>query len=101
MKININKNLLNKFIIAIFLINTIGPLPVSYAASKNNNHLNLPEPGIMVKLSESFEPLLIKGMTIDLKDPMSFDFIIDTGNSSYQKEDIKQQTQKLISQQFL
>ncbi len=96
MKININKNLLNKFIIAIFLINTIGPLPVSYAASKNNNHLNLPEPGIMVKLSESFEPLLIKGMTIDLKDPMSFDFIIDTGNSSYQKEDIKQQTQKLI-----
>ncbi|MDE2027866.1 MAG: response regulator [Candidatus Omnitrophica bacterium] len=43
--------------------------------------MGLPAPGAMLNLSPSYEPVLIKGLRIHPDDPLTFDFIIDTGNS--------------------
>jgi hypothetical protein len=44
--------------------------------------LVLPTPGTMVSVSPSFEPALIKGLTVHKDNPFLFDFIVDPGQSS-------------------
>ncbi len=58
----------------------------------------LPEPGAMVHLSPSFEPVLIKGLRVYPQNPFQFDFIVDSGDSGLQNTDaaFQEQSQKLI-----
>ena len=42
--------------------------------------LDLPAPGTMVSVSPSFEPALIKGLTVHQDNPFLFDFIVDPGD---------------------
>jgi len=42
---------------------------------------NLPAPGAMISLSQSYNPLQLKGIVIDAKKPFRFDFLIDKGES--------------------
>ncbi len=48
--------------------------------------LGLPEPGTMVSLSSAYKPTLIKGLTLNPKNPFVFDFIIDAGNSGFKAD---------------
>jgi len=43
--------------------------------------LDLPQPGTMVSVSPSFEPALIRGLTVHQDNPFLFDFIVDPGQS--------------------
>lgn len=57
---------------------------------------NLPSPGTMVKPSESYFPTLIKGITIDPKNPLHFEFIVDTGNSKLKGDALKEESTKIV-----
>ncbi|HQP10495.1 MAG TPA: hypothetical protein PKV41_03850, partial [Candidatus Omnitrophota bacterium] len=60
------------------------------------NFLNLPVPGTMIAPSPAFAPVLLKGMTIDPQDPLKFDFIIDSGNTKFSIDQVKQESEKLV-----
>lgn len=57
---------------------------------------NLPKVGNMVPLSELFVPALIKGISLNPENPLNFDFIIDTGFTHLQGEELKEESTKLI-----
>ncbi len=80
-----------------FLATSIGPLPL-YA-----QEFSLPKPGVMVHLSPSFNPPVLKGVKIHLDNPFKFDFILDQGDNVIpaqagiqQQEQLKAETQKLV-----
>ncbi len=50
----------------------------------------------MVDLSASYEPAMIKGVTVHPDNPFLFDFIVDPGQDRLQKEALKQEGEKLI-----
>ncbi|MBI3616934.1 MAG: hypothetical protein HY210_01765, partial [Candidatus Omnitrophica bacterium] len=58
--------------------------------------LNLPVPGAMVGPSQAFVPVLLKGMTIHPDNPLQFDFIIDSGNTNFTQDQIKDESQRLV-----
>ena len=77
--LNIMSNkFLNVFIIMSFVCSLVAPVPKAHA----DVLLGLPEPGTMVNLSPSYEPMLIKGLKVHPEDPFLFDFILDTGDDS-------------------
>jgi len=68
----------------------------SAALAQSINLLNLPVPGAMVTPSPAFVPVLLKGMTIYPDDPLTFDFIIDSGNTDFATDQIKAESEKLV-----
>jgi CheY-like chemotaxis protein len=62
-------------IIGAFLLNTLGPLPVSRA-----DEFALPAPGQMVALSPAYDPAVLKGIKLDAHDPLKFHFYVDAGS---------------------
>ena len=58
--------------------------------------LNLPVPGAMVMQSPAFAPVLLKGMIIHPEDPFRFDFIVDSGNTDFNPDEIKKESEKLV-----
>ena len=85
-------SLLSSFVALIFVLTILSP--VSYA--QNINVLNLPAPGKMVYTSPAFVPVLLKGMIIHPEDPLKFDFIIDSGNSTFSPEEIRKESERLV-----
>ncbi len=70
-----------KFIIGAFLINSLGPLPVQA------NELILPKPGVMVRLSPPMNSPLLKGIKVYPNNPFKFDFILDQGDGTANKDE--------------
>jgi nucleoside-diphosphate-sugar epimerase len=60
--------------------------------------LSLPAPGKMVEVSSTYSPLLITALKIDPKNPMSFDFILEPGDTGLQGDSVQMrlETEKLI-----
>ena len=90
--------LLRIILLIVFTFHCIGPMSVQA------QELKLLAPGVMVHLSPEFNPPVLKGVTVDPKNPFHFDFILDKGDSSvipakagiqYQ-EQLKQESAKLI-----
>lgn len=46
--------------------------------------------------TDAFVPVLLKGMTIHLDDPLKFDFIIDSGNTDFTTDEIKEESERLV-----
>ena len=57
---------------------------------------NLPKPGEMVLLSPTFQPPVLKGMTLHPENPLQFDFIVDRGQDRLSGDALKDETQKLL-----
>lgn len=91
---NLWYRILSVFVSFIFLSNVICPPNIAY--TQTINALNLPLPGIMVNPSPAFTPVLLKGMTIHPEDPLKFDFILDEGNTDFDQDQIKSESQRLI-----
>lgn len=93
-----NRNSIRRRIIAscalfAFLFNTVViPIKPSYAQEA----LGLPAPGVMVDVSSQFVPAVLKGMKIYPANPLRFDFLIDTGNSTLKDSSLEQESTKLI-----
>jgi len=79
----------NVFVLSFSLI-------FSPTASYAQSFLNLPIPGTMITPSPAFIPVLLKGMTIHPDDPLKFDFIIDSGNTNFDIDDIKKESERLV-----
>jgi hypothetical protein len=62
-------------LIFAFLANIWGPLPCAQA-----DDFILPAPGVMVRLSPSIDPPLLKGIKVHPDNPLRFDFILDQGD---------------------
>ncbi|VAX36803.1 hypothetical protein MNBD_UNCLBAC01-1307 [hydrothermal vent metagenome] len=82
--------ILSSFILLVFIINTILPVPI-YAQT-----LNLPPVGQMVLTSPAYSPAIVKGIKIFPDNPLRFDFIVDTGDSKLEGEQLKKESEKLI-----
>jgi hypothetical protein len=61
-------------ILVAFLINVFGPIPTKA------EEFILPRPGVMVHLSPSFNPPVLKGIKVHPDNPFRFDFILDKGD---------------------
>jgi phosphoglycerate kinase len=79
-------------IVISFLCSLIMPLPQANAQSL----LGLPEPGTMVNLSPSYQPPIIKGLTVYKDNPFLFDFIVDVGQDRLHGRALKKEGEKLI-----
>jgi len=71
-------------------------LALGPSAVQAQSILNLPIPGTMVSPSPAFTPVLLKGMTIHADNPLKFDFIIDSGNTDFTTDEVKNESEKLI-----
>jgi len=78
-------------ILIAFLINSLGPIPAVQAAD-----FQLPVPGIMVRLSPSFSPPILKGLKVHPDDPFKFEFILDKGDEGPQEGQLKREASTLI-----
>jgi len=58
--------------------------------------MGLPQPGTMVDLSPSYVPLMLTGLTVHPKDPLLMDFIVSTGNSGLNANQVKRESDRLI-----
>ncbi|MBF0384424.1 MAG: HEAT repeat domain-containing protein [Candidatus Omnitrophica bacterium] len=93
---NFKSNKLNRglgFLAAFFLVleSILSPV-ASYAQSV----YDLPAVGAQVNLSQSFAPAVLKGIRIDPKEPLNFDFIVDAGDSGLKDAELKKESEKLI-----
>ncbi|MBF0570979.1 MAG: sensor histidine kinase [Candidatus Omnitrophica bacterium] len=85
------KKLISAFILLCFIATgIIGPCPV-YAQD-----FILPVPGQMVALSPAFSPAVLKGIKLDPKNPFRFHFFVESGDSKLKREDLKNESSKLI-----
>src|SRR5271154_6822624 len=56
----------------------------------------LPVPGTMVGESTPFAPLALKGLVVNPKKPLEFQFIVDTGKGPQDTATIKDQANQLV-----
>ncbi len=74
---------------------TIPPQPLS-AQTISNTVLNLPVPGSMVPLSSDYQPVTLRGLTVDPNDPFKFDFLVSPGDDAPDSDSLSAESQKLI-----
>jgi len=82
-------------ILFTFLANTFGLTPVQA------DDFHLSAPGVMVHLSSTFNPPILKGIKVHPENPFQFDFILDQGNSlplagRVREGELKQDATRLI-----
>ena len=63
-------------ILSAFILNTLGPVPNIQA-----QEFRLPAPGVIIHLSPSFDPAILKGIKVHPENPFRFDFILDQGDN--------------------
>ena len=68
----------------------------SVASSYAQSIVPLPVPGTMVQTSTAFVPATLKGMKVYPKEPLRFDFVVDTGNSTLIGEALKPEVTKIV-----
>ena len=81
-------------VVVAFLFNAFGPLPLAYS-----QEYHLPAPGVMVHLSPSFNPPILKGIKVHPDNPFRFDFILDQGDVIARSEATKQSQQEQLKQE--
>ena len=86
---------LSAFIAFTFIFSSVTP-PASVYAQGVPTYLNLPAPGVMVSPSPGFMPAMVKGITIDPVNPLHFNFIVDTGHTSLEGEELREEANRLV-----
>jgi len=89
------QRLLSAGVSLCFFFNSIFP-SVAFAQAIPEFFLNLPSPGIMVKPTGSFDPALLRGITIHPENPLLFDFLMDKGQTKLPEEDFRKEALKQI-----
>ena len=80
----------------IRILTLIAFLANSFAFSAQADEFVLPKPGTMVGLSESFKPVVMRGIKIDPANPFHFNFLVDEGDTNLNDYDFKNEAQKVI-----
>lgn len=92
-KNNIRSRFTCSIVILAFLCNLSLPTAVF---AQSTTLLNLPVPGTMVSTSEAFVPVLLKGMTLHMDDPLKFDFIVDAGDAKLDEDQLRKESDRLV-----
>jgi hypothetical protein len=79
-------------VVIAFICSSVMPVPKVQAQGL----LGLPKPGTMVSLSPTYQPAILKGLTVHQDNPFLFDFIVDVGQDHLQGQALKQEGEKLI-----
>jgi hypothetical protein len=74
-----------------FCLSTYQPL-----FAQEFNVRSLPIPGNRINPSKIFMPLTFKGLVIHPKNALKFDFLMDTGHSALQGQDLKEEALKMM-----
>lgn len=83
-------------VLVAFLAASLGPMPQATAQTL----IDLPAPGMMVNRSGLYEPLELKGIMVNIKEPLRFKFLIDKGNSNLAGQSLTEEITRL-SKYFL
>ncbi len=86
------------FVLVCFSLTTIFP-PTILAQTVTpvpSPLLGLPQPGVMVNPTANFVPVILKGVKVYADNPLRFDFIVDSGDSKLEGENLKGESEKLI-----
>ncbi len=89
------KRLIASLVCLSFVVSTCTPV---FAQSFSTG--DLPVPGALVSVSPSFEPALIKGLTVHKDNPFLFDFIVDPGQSHLSAQALKDESDRMIKYFF-
>ena len=94
-KSNLLCKILSSVIACTFVVTMI--MPPRIASAQILQGLNIPKPGKMLSATDSYDPALMKGVTVFYDDPFHFNFIIDTGeNVNISDSDLRVESTKLI-----
>jgi|GEM_PF-6205900 len=77
-------------LILAFLLNTFGASPA------RAQEVSLPVAGSMLELSRPYMPVEVKGLMVHPDDPFKFDFLIDSGDTGFKGQALRQESLKLI-----
>lgn len=95
-KLQINPHLFWKMLRALIcLALVISPLPVGAQLSLPRTTI-LPATGSLLTLSPGYMPPIIQGMTLDPKNPMQFEFIINSGQDNVAGQELSREGLKMI-----
>jgi len=83
------------FVAFTFIFTCVVP-PQAKAQMASQGYLSLPEPGMMLPVSEGFAPTLIKGVTIHPENPLAFNFIVDRGDTTLAGQELNAEAKKLV-----
>ena len=89
-------SILRKSISLIIVISFMFTSIITPANAQAISGLNLPVPGAMVLQSPAFVPVLLKGMTVHPDNPMKFDFILDSGNTDLEHDEMLKESDRLV-----
>ncbi|MDD5069135.1 MAG: hypothetical protein PHV17_00235, partial [Candidatus Omnitrophica bacterium] len=56
----------------------------------------VPEPSKLIPLSQPFSPAMLRGVTVNPKDPFQFDFLLDSGQETLTNERLIRESKRLI-----
>ncbi|MDE2028921.1 MAG: hypothetical protein KGJ11_10325, partial [Candidatus Omnitrophica bacterium] len=87
-----NSRFISSCLIAALIV-SFGVMPQARA---QGGVLGLPQPGTMVNLSPAYVPLMLTGLTIHPENPLLMDFIVSTGNSGLNAQQVKKESNRLI-----
>jgi len=90
------RRILSATIAITFIFSMALPPGISYAQIFPQTILQLPAPGTMIKPTPGYVPVLLKGIRIQPSDPLKFDFMIDSGHTDMNEEELKEESSKLI-----
>ncbi|MCA9401691.1 MAG: hypothetical protein KC713_08690, partial [Candidatus Omnitrophica bacterium] len=78
-------------VIVSFLLQTV----LFPQTARAQSVVSMPLPGVMVPASAAYQPLHFKGMTVHPENPLQFDFLVDSGDATFSKEEKAEEVQKL------
>jgi len=84
------RKLISAFVVLTFIVSLVVPPTIAQVLP------HLPQPGQMVWLTPTFEPPVLKGMTLHNENPLLFDFIVDRGQDEISRSALKDESTKLI-----
>ena len=92
--LNLKQFPLFRFIAYTVLVAFVGMLPASPSYAQVS--IVMPAPGQMIHITSHFEPPQMVGLKVDLKDPFTFNFIMDQGEKAMSTPDQKEEFNKII-----
>ena len=96
MKDLFRKNVIFRFIAVMTLAAFLSLSVVPSQALAQGALSGLPQPGVMVPPSPSFNPVSLRGLQVHPDNPLRFDFIMDTGDTQLEGQAFQDEAGKLI-----